>query len=59
MPTEFVLHRRGALHDTAPITSSFCFGSTDLYARVDGDPPVRMLRTEKTNDPGSSRSSPR
>ncbi len=46
------LHRQGALDPEAPITSSFCFGSTELYDWVDGNPQVRMLRTEKTNDPG-------
>ncbi|WP_462418763.1 acetyl-CoA hydrolase/transferase family protein [Kytococcus sp. Marseille-QA3725] len=46
------LHRRGALDDSAPIISSFCFGSRELYDWVDGNRQVRMLRTEKTNDPG-------
>ena len=34
-----------------PITASFCFGSPRLYEWVDGNPRVRMLRTEKTNSP--------
>lgn len=46
------LNESGALDETTPITSSFIFGSDDLYAWVDKNPRVRMLRTEKTNDPG-------
>ena len=40
-----------ALDEGHPITASFCFGSRRLYDWVDGNPRVRMLRTEKTNDP--------
>jgi len=40
-----------ALDEDHPITASFCFGSRRLYDWVDGNPRVRMLRTEKTNDP--------
>ena len=45
------LEMAGALDPTRPITTSFCFGSEELYAFVNGNPRVRMLRTEKTNDP--------
>jgi acyl-CoA hydrolase len=40
-----------ALDDEHPIIASFCFGSRKLYDWVDGNPRVRMLRTEKTNSP--------
>jgi acyl-CoA hydrolase len=33
------------------VTASFAFGSADLYAWLDRNPDVRMLRTETTNDP--------
>ena len=47
-----VLDQAGALDPDAVLTSSFLFGSADLYKWVDGNPRVRILRTEKTNDPG-------
>ena len=40
-----------ALEGEHPLTASFCFGSRRLYDWVDGNPRVRMLRTEKTNSP--------
>ncbi len=46
------LERVGALDQAQPITTSFLFGSPELYAWVDGNPRVRMARTETTNDPG-------
>lgn len=46
------LERAGALDDGNPVTASFVFGSAELYAWVDRNPRVRLLRTEKTNDPG-------
>ena len=46
------LERRGLLDDATPITASFCFGSAELLAWADRNPRVRMLRTEKANDPG-------
>ena len=42
-----------------PSVTSFCFGSQDLYDWLDRNPRVRMLRTEKTNDPEASPSSGR
>jgi acyl-CoA hydrolase len=45
------LERVGALDRGRPITTSFLFGSPELYAWVDGNPRVRMARTETTNDP--------
>ena len=45
------LERRGALDPAEPVVCSFLFGSPELYAWVDDEPRVRVLRTEKTNDP--------
>jgi len=45
------LHDAHALDEDHPITASFCFGSRRLYDWVDGNPRIRMLRTEKTNSP--------
>lgn len=47
------LHRRGAIEAGSPITTTFCFGSPELYAFLDGNEQVRMLRTETVNDPGT------
>lgn len=46
------LDRAGALDPDHPLTTSFLFGSQELYDWVDGNPRVRMTRTETTNDPG-------
>jgi acyl-CoA hydrolase len=46
------LHRRDALDRDVPITASFVFGSQELYDWIDRNKWVRMLRTERTNDPG-------
>jgi acyl-CoA hydrolase len=46
------LERAGALDHEWPITSSFLFGSPELYEWVDRNPRVQMARTETTNDPG-------
>ena len=45
------LEQAGALDDTRPVTASFLFGSAELYAWVDGNPRVHVLRTETVNDP--------
>ena len=47
------LERVGALDTERPITTSFLFGSPELYAWVDGNPRVQMARTETTNNPAS------
>ena len=47
------LERAGALDPAVAVTASFCFGSEALYTWLDRNPRVRMLRTEKTNDPGT------
>jgi acyl-CoA hydrolase len=46
------LDTAGALDADHPLVTSFIFGSTELYDWLDDNPRVRMLRTEKTNDPG-------
>lgn len=45
------LDAAGALDAEHPLTTSFLFGSQDLYDWVDGNPRVHLLRTERTNDP--------
>ena len=46
------LEQAGALDTDVPVTASFAFGTAELYSWIDRNPRVRMLRTEKTNDPG-------
>lgn len=46
------LHKRGALDEDIPITASFVFGGYELYEWLNLNRGVRMLRTERTNDPG-------
>lgn len=46
------LDRRGALDPNHPLTTSFAFGTQDLYDWMDGNHRVRMMRTEHTNAPG-------
>jgi acyl-CoA hydrolase len=46
------LQEAGALDPEALVTTSFLFGAPELYAWVDRNPRVRLLRTETTNDPG-------
>jgi acyl-CoA hydrolase len=46
------LDQAGALDPDTPLAVSFLFGSADLYEWIDGNPRVRMLRTEASNDPG-------
>ena len=46
------LDRVGALEPRHPLTTSFLFGSQELYDWLDGNHRVRMMRTEHTNDPG-------
>ncbi len=45
------LDRAGALDEATPLTSSFVFGSPELYRWVDRNPRVAMRRTETTNEP--------
>jgi acyl-CoA hydrolase len=46
------LEKAGSLDASTVIRPSFLFGSTELYDWVDGNERVRMIRTEKANDPG-------
>lgn len=46
------LERKGCMDPDVEITSSFVFGSQDLYDWVDRNKRIQMLRSEKTNDPG-------
>ena len=45
------LAKAGALDSGQPVIASFAFGSPELYAWMDRNPGIRMLRTETTNDP--------
>ena len=47
------LEKAGRLDPDTPVTASFCFGSLELYEWIDRNPRVRLLRTEKTNDPAA------
>lgn len=53
------LEKAGSLDAGNPITASFAFGTQELYDWIDRNPRVRMLRTEKTNDPGLIARQPR
>jgi acyl-CoA hydrolase len=53
------LAKAGALDPGQPVTGSFAFGSPDLYAWMDRNPDVRMLRTETVNDPARIARQPR
>ena len=53
------LDAAGALDRDEQLVASFLFGSPELYAWVDGNPRVRMLRTEVTNDPAEIARHPR
>src|SRR6202023_533776 len=53
------LAKAGALDPGQPVTGSFAFGSADLYAWMDRNPDVRMLRTETVNDPAQIARRPR
>lgn len=45
------LEQAGALDRGVPITTSFIFGSSELYEWVDDNPRIRMTRTEVANAP--------
>jgi acyl-CoA hydrolase len=53
------LAKAGALDPGQPVTASFAFGSADLYAWMDHNRNVRMLRTETVNDPAQIARRPR
>ncbi len=46
------MYKNGALDEDQPLTASFLFGSRELYDWLHLNKSVRLLRTEKTNDPG-------
>jgi len=56
--TVLTLEKAGALDADAPITTSFVFGSEELYAWLDRNERVRMTRTEVTNDPSMISANP-
>jgi acyl-CoA hydrolase len=45
------LEQAGAMSTDHPLVASFLFGSSELYEWINRNPRIRMLRTEKTNDP--------
>ena len=45
------LQKAGALDDEILLTASFVFGSQELYEWLNLNRKVRMMRTERTNDP--------
>lgn len=45
------LEQAGALSTRSPLMTSFVFGSAELYAWLDQNPRVQMMRTETANDP--------
>ena len=45
------LHKGGALDEEILLTASFVFGSQELYDWLNLNRKVRMMRTERTNDP--------
>lgn len=47
------LDRAGALDPDHPLTTSFLFGTRELYDWLDGNRRVVLRRTETTNDPGN------
>jgi len=53
------LEREGCLNPEIPLTASFLFGSHELYDFVNLNQRVRMMRTERTNDPGQIARQPR
>ena len=46
------LYKAGALDPEIPLTSSFVFGTRELYDWIHLNRSVRIIRTERTNDPG-------
>ena len=47
------LERAGALAPEETLTASFLLGGGDLYTWADGNPRLRVLRTERVNDPAT------
>ena len=53
------LDRNGQLDPEAPVSASFVFGSQELYDWLDHNERVRMIRTERSNDPAMIARQPR
>ncbi len=53
------LARTGSLDVDIPLSTSFVFGSAELYDWIDGNPRVVMMRTERANDPSLIARQPR
>jgi acyl-CoA hydrolase len=53
------LDRTGQLDRGHQLVASFCFGSRAVYEFVHRNPQVRLLRTERTNDPAVISRNPR
>lgn len=53
------LDAAGALDPDRTVIASFVVGSAELYAHLDRNPRVRIMRTEVTNDPGRIAANPR
>jgi acyl-CoA hydrolase len=53
------LDSAGALEPDEQLVASFVFGSAELYDWLDGNPRVRLVRTEVTNDPAQIALRPR
>lgn len=49
----YQLYSKGKFNKDIPLTASFLFGSQELYNWVNLNHNIRMLRTEKTNDPST------
>lgn len=47
----YELYKKGNFNKDIPLTASFLFGTQELYNWVNHNHNIRMLRTEKTNDP--------
>jgi acyl-CoA hydrolase len=56
--TVLALEHAGALDADVPITTSFVFGSQELYSWLNRNERVRMTRTEVTNDPSRISTNP-
>ncbi|HUW78840.1 MAG TPA: acetyl-CoA hydrolase/transferase C-terminal domain-containing protein [Candidatus Nanopelagicaceae bacterium] len=52
------LERRGVLRQKDVIHASFCFGSPEFYAWLNHNDRVRIMRTEKINDPSMIEKNP-
>lgn len=49
----YELYKKDSFNKEIPLTASFLFGTQELYDWVNHNHNIRMLRTEKTNDPAT------